>query len=204
MSLAGAAVLVAAGAVGYFLGSLSPATVVARRAGTDLRTAGSGNPGASNAGRVLGRRFGVLVGLLDVGKGLVPTVLFGLAGSGAGLVAGVAAVLGHVSSPFLRGRGGKGVATAAGAVIGAQPLWAPVVLLTWIVVLAWSRWIALSSVCAAIALLVVALVTRPSASVVAWAAVLSLLVVTRHWGNLRRWYQKRRAPSSATGSSTAR
>ena len=176
-------VVVVAAVVGYLVGSVSPAVLLARSRGIDLRAVGSGNPGATNVGRALGRRAGAVVAVLDVLKGLVPAVGFGLAHHEAGLVAGLAAVLGHTTSPFLRGRGGKGVATAAGAILGAHPLWAPVVLLTWVVVLVAARWTALASVCAALAALVVALALRED---VLWAAVLAGIVVVRHRANLAR------------------
>lgn len=172
-----------AAAVGYLSGSVSTATLVARRRGVDLRAIGSGNPGATNVGRALGRRTGVAVAVLDVLKGMLPAAGFGAVDHRAGLVAGVAAVFGHVTSPFLRGRGGRGVATAAGAVLGSHPLWAPVVLLVWAVVVAASRWVALGSVCAALAVLVLAVVTRDD---VAWAAALAAVVVARHQPNLVR------------------
>ena len=169
--------------VGYLVGAVSPATLAARRAGVDLRGVGSGNPGASNAGRALGRRVGVVVALLDVLKGLVPAAAFGAVDHRAGLVAGIAAVLGHVTSPFLRGRGGKGVATALGAILGVHPLWALVVLAVWVLVLAASRWIALASVCAALSVLVVAALLHED---VLWAALLALVVVARHQANFVR------------------
>lgn len=173
----------AAAIVGYAAGSVSPATLLARARGVDLRGVGSGNPGASNTGRALGRRLGVLVAGLDVLKGLLPAVLFGLAAPVAGLVAGVAAVLGHVMSPLLRGRGGKGVATAAGAIVGSHPLWAPVVLLTWALVLAVTRWIALASVSAALSLVAVAVVVGTDR---VWAATLFVVILVRHQGNFAR------------------
>jgi acyl phosphate:glycerol-3-phosphate acyltransferase len=173
--------LVVAALVGYAVGIVSPATLVARRKGVDLRTVGSGNPGASNAGRALGRRTGVLVAVLDVLKGAAPAAGFGLLDHEAGLVAGVAAVLGHVTSPLLRGRGGRGVATAAGAVLGSHPLWAPVVLLTWLVVLGASRWIALASVLASLSVVVVAVVAGEDRL---WAGALAAVVVVRHVPNL--------------------
>ena len=167
--------------VGYLVGAVSPATLIAQARGVDLRTVGSGNPGASNAGRALGRRTGVVVAILDVAKGAVPAAAFGVADHRAGLVAGLAAVLGHVSSPFLRGRGGKGVATAAGAVLGSHPLWVVWVLLTWLVVLGVSRWIALASVCAAVVVLVAAVVAGHD---IWWAASIALVVIVRHTGNI--------------------
>ena len=175
--------LLVAALAGYLVGTVSPAVLLARRRGVDLRVVGSGNPGASNAGRVLGRRTGVLVAVLDVLKGAVPAAAFGSADHRAGLVAGVAAVLGHVTSPFLRGRGGRGVATAAGAILGSHPLWAPVVVAVWLVVLAGSRWIALASVAAALSVLVVALLAEQDRW---WALLLAAVVVARHQPSLAR------------------
>lgn len=169
--------------VGYLVGAVSPATVVARRRGIDLRGVGSGNPGATNAGRALGRKTGVVVALLDVVKGLLPAAGFAAVDHRAGLVAGLAAVLGHVTSPFLRGRGGKGVATALGAILGVHPLWALVVLVVWVAAVAASRWVALASVLAALSVLAVAAVAGED---VLWAAALALVVVARHQANFVR------------------
>ena len=177
------ALVLAAVVVGYFVGAISPATLIARRRGVDLSAVGSGNPGASNAGRALGRRTGIVVALFDVAKGAVPAAVFAAGDHRAGLVAGVAAVLGHVSSPFLRGKGGKGVATAAGAILGSQPLWAPVVLVAWLLVLATTRWIALASVLAGLTVLVVALIAHED---VVWAAALALVIAVRHRKNFAR------------------
>ena len=177
--------LLVAAVVGYALGMVLPAPLLARARGIDLRGIGSGNPGASNAGRALGRRAGALVAALDMLKGLLPSAAFGLLDARAGLVAGVAAVLGHVTSPLLRGRGGKGVATTFGAVLGSHPLWAPAVLLTWAAVFAASRWIALASVSAVGALVLVAVLRGQD---VAWALVLFAIVSVRHRANfLRGW-----------------
>lgn len=175
--------LLVAGAVGYLLGTASPATMLARRRGIDLRTVGSGNPGATNAGRALGARTGVLVAVLDVLKGAVPAAGFGAVDHRAGLVAGLASVLGHVTSPFLRGRGGRGVATAAGAVLGSHPLWALVVVLVWVLVGALSRWVTLASVSAAVAVFLVAVVAGEDRW---WAALLAAVVVARHQPNIAR------------------
>ena len=123
--------MLVAGAVGYLLGSISPAVYVARVFGVDLYASGSGNPGATNVGRTLGARWGVIVGVIDIAKGFVPAALFGIyVGEIAGEVAGLAAVLGHITSPFLKGRGGKGVATTLGAILGVQPWLAIPVLIT--------------------------------------------------------------------------
>lgn len=185
--------LLLAAVVGYVLGAISPAQIIAARRGVDLHQVGSGNPGASNAGRTLGRRTGVIVAVLDVAKGALPAAAFGAVAHEAGLVAGLLAVLGHITSPFLRGRGGRGVATAAGAIIGSHPLWAPVVLVVWVVVLALSRSIALASVCAALSVAVVALVAADDRL---WAVALAAVVVVRHQPHLARGLARRRAAES--------
>ena len=116
----------------YLVGSIPVGVLLARRGGVDLRAVGSGNIGATNVGRALGRRWGLLCLVLDIAKGLVPTAGAGLvlqAGSGpisAGLMglwvaAGLAAVLGHVFPLYLRFRGGKGVATSIGVGLGLFP-----------------------------------------------------------------------------------
>jgi glycerol-3-phosphate acyltransferase PlsY len=184
--------LVSAGAVGYAVGSLSPATLVARRAGLDLRAIGSGNPGATNVGRALGRRMGAIVALADVAKGAVPAATFGAASASAGLVAGIAAVLGHITSPLLRGRGGKGVATAFGALLGSHPAWALVAIVVWIVGVAVVRVVAVGSVAASLSVLVTAIVVGAGRPALAWAAALFAIVTGRHLGNLRRWWRRSR------------
>lgn len=168
---------------GYLVGAVSPATLIAHARGLDLTRIGSGNPGATNAGRAMGRRTGILVAVLDVVKGAVPAAAFGAYDHRAGLVAGLAAVLGHVTSPFLRGRGGKGVATAAGAVLGVHPLWVVVVLVTWLLVLRVSHWVALASMLASLSVLAVALVAGED---VWWAAILAVVVLARHTSNVVR------------------
>jgi glycerol-3-phosphate acyltransferase PlsY len=170
---------------GYLVGAVSPATLIARARGVDLKAVGSGNPGASNAGRAMGRTTGILVAVLDVAKGAMPAAAYGAFDHDLGLVAGLAAVVGHITSPYLRGRGGKGVATAAGAILGSHPLWVVFVLATWFVVLAGSRWIALASICAALAALVTAVIVGED---VWWAAAIAALVLLRHTSNVvRRW-----------------
>jgi glycerol-3-phosphate acyltransferase PlsY len=121
------------------------------------------------------------VAVLDVLKGLLVAAAFGFVAHEAGLVAGLAAVLGHVTSPWLRGRGGKGVATAFGAVLGSHPLWAPVVALVWFAVVAGTRWIALASVTACAAVVACALVAGEDRS---WALGLLAVVAVRHRGNI--------------------
>ena len=106
----------------FLIGSISPATLLASLFGKDVRGSGSGNPGATNAGRILGVKWGVLVGVLDVLKGFVPCwFLAGFMGVTASAVCGLAVVLGHMFSPLLKWRGGKGVATTLGVLLAVAP-----------------------------------------------------------------------------------
>jgi glycerol-3-phosphate acyltransferase PlsY len=182
---------VVAAVVGYGLGAINPAAIVARAFRVDLREVGSGNPGATNVGRALGPRWAVLVGLLDALKGFVPAVAFGvLVGQTAGEIAGIAAVVGHITSPYLKGRGGKGVATSLGAILGVQPLLAvPALFAFGIGVAVWHR-VGLGAVLAALTLIVSGIVGWwagwTDASVMWFAVVLGVLVLARHERNLRQ------------------
>lgn len=185
--------IVVAAVLGFFVGAVNPATIVASIRHADLRQ-GSGNPGATNVGRVLGVRWGVAVGLLDVLKGLVPTLLaLWLVDRLTAYVAGLAAVLGHVLSPFLRGRGGKGVATSLGAVLAVFPGFAVGMLVFFALMLWRTRWVAGSSIAAAGVLGLYAGFAPLPEPVVAgrlWGICIALLVIVRHQRNVRGWVRR--------------
>lgn len=184
-------VVVLAAVVGYFVGAINPATLIARAKGIDLSEQGSGNPGATNATRIMGRGVGIFVAVADVLKGLLPALLFSwLAWPEAGLVAGLAAVIGHVTSPFLRGKGGRGVATAAGAVIASTPAASLVVLATFAVVLALSRWVALASMTSVVALVVAVVLMDYGWEYVVWAIGIASIVLWRHRSHAYDAYQR--------------
>jgi len=123
------AALLSAAVLGFVIGSFSAADVAARLArgnGTDLRREGSGNPGAMNAGSVLGRRWGYLVLVADVLKGVLASVIGrSVAGDDGAYVAGAAAVAGHAYPPLKGFQGGKGVATSLGTAAVCMPAYAP-------------------------------------------------------------------------------
>ena len=192
-----------ASAVAFVVGAVNPATILARILGKDLRHAGSGNPGATNAGRILGPRWGVVVGVLDVLKGLLPVVLAQhLFGTVTALFVGLAVVLGHIWSPFLKGQGGKGVATSLGAILAVEP-WFALVMVVVFVLLVWRlRWVAGASVSACLLLLVLGLLSWfrwlpvGSRDTGAWCVVVALLVIYRHRRNIELWISARRGSSS--------
>ena len=189
-------VVAAAAVIGFFIGSVNPATIIARTLHADLRQ-GSGNPGATNAGRVLGLRWGVIVGLLDVLKGFLPTLLALLAFDRfTAYVVGLATVLGHVLSPFLRGRGGRGVATSLGAILAVFPWFALGMLLVFGLMLWRTRWVAGSSIVAAGLLGLyagLAPLPDPVAAGRVWGICLALVVIGRHYDNIRAWVGRRLA-----------
>lgn len=198
--------LIAVGLVvlAYLVGGVPFGYLVARLRGVDLRAVGSGNIGATNAGRVLGRPFAVLVFVLDFAKGAVPTALalpvaeaLGVArafGPAEVLLVAVAAAafLGHVFPVYLRFRGGKGVATGAGVAAALAPGPFALAALAWVTVALASRYVALASLAAAFTLVAGRLVlspdftTRGSMIVTAFIAVGAVLVVVRHFGNISR------------------
>lgn len=184
--------------VSFLVGAVNPATLLARALGRDLRASGSGNPGATNAGRVLGRKWGVLVLLLDVLKAYLPTLLvLRTLGLVAALVAGLAVVLGHVFSPFLRGRGGKGVACALGAILAIVPWVGLVAVLVFAVAVSLVRYIGEASVVVTLALVVLGVLgvfgVVPMADLVGgWLVVLAVLVLSRHRRNVVAWWTRHR------------
>ena len=189
-------VLALAVVFGFFVGAVNPATIIATVLHADLRQ-GSGNPGATNVGRVLGVRWGVVVGVLDVFKGLVPTLLaLWLGDRFTAYAVGLAAVLGHVLSPFLHGHGGKGVATSMGAALAVFPCFAIVMALAFGLMLWRTRSVAGSSIVAAGLLGLyagLAPLPDPVAAGRLWGVCIALLVLVRHHGNIRRWVGHRPA-----------
>ncbi len=171
----------------YLLGTFPTAILVGRRAGRDPTREGSGNPGASNTFRTMGRRAAVLVLAGDVAKGAVAAA-GGLATGhrGVGVACGLAAVLGHVAPATRRFRGGKGVATGAGMAAVLLPVVAGALALLWVLAARVVGAASAGSVAVAVGLPVGALVAgRPSAEVAAFAAC-GALVVSRHRGNIDR------------------
>ncbi|MEM9383371.1 MAG: glycerol-3-phosphate 1-O-acyltransferase PlsY, partial [Planctomycetota bacterium] len=180
----------------YLLGAVPFGLVMARvLKGVDLREVGSGNIGATNAMRVLGKPLGIVAFLFDFAKGLVPTFLFAayapalddLAPGLAASLCGVAAVLGHCFPVYLGFRGGKGVATGCGAISGVEPLVFVVAGIVWLVTLLTSRFVSLASIAMGVTFPLAALALEPGQpTFVAACALLTLLVLARHRANLVR------------------
>jgi acyl phosphate:glycerol-3-phosphate acyltransferase len=176
-------------AIGYLSGSMPFGYWLPRvLKGIDIRRAGSGNIGATNVWRVLGRRYGVPVVLLDVAKGFVPTLLATIfVGHLAGALTGGAAMLGHARPLFLRfAKGGKAVATCGGAFWGLAPIVAAVGLAVWIVVFLALRYASVASIVAAISLPIVAFAIGEPWPVIAFGSAAAVAVLVLHRANLKR------------------
>jgi glycerol-3-phosphate acyltransferase PlsY len=176
----------------YLLGAI-PTSYLAGRlvAGIDLREHGSRNLGATNLYRVLGWRYAVPVGLLDAAKGLVPVLVFAPRVSSSelfALVCGLAAVMGHVYSVFVRFKGGKGVATAAGVMLGLAPAALGVAAAVWVALVYFTGYVSVGSIAAAAVFpLAVYLLDPPSQPAVFWLDVaVAAAIIWLHRANIRR------------------
>ena len=194
----------------YLLGSVPTGFLVARARGIDIRAAGSGNIGATNAMRVLGKPAGIFVLLMDALKGYVacawlpPLILNWLAPHYSGLfvdfkiqpvelqvrfhvVAGIFAVLGHNYTCWLKFKGGKGIATSAGVYLALAPLPLLIAAVVFILALLATRYVSVGSISAAVALTAAVWMLTPHNVLLGIVTtVLGVLAIYKHKGNLQR------------------
>lgn len=214
--------------VAYLLGSVPFGLMVGRMKGIDPRTAGSGNIGATNVGRLLGRKFFVIVFLLDLLKGLVPMLAaaavlrnaadpqtFGAGTYALWFAVGLAAIVGHMFSVFLRFKGGKGVATSSGVVLGLFPYFTLpglAALAVFFAVFKAKRYVSLASIVAAVAFPVLYVaaglvggwpILGGQWPLLAFAVLVAVMIVYKHRSNiarLRAGTESRYEPRSAAGA----
>ena len=179
-------VLAIAAVTSYFLGTVPSAIVVARSKGVDITSFGSGNPGASNVGRALGFKYFVVVFIIDVAKGAIPTLLL-LSHRPAAYVCGAAAILGHIFPITRKFKGGKGVATGAGVLLPLFPIVMIICLATWLAVMKITKKAGLASVLAVplAIVLVITLGHHETWEVFAFVGIAALIEI-RHIGNIKR------------------
>ncbi len=186
------------GSIAYLLGSIPTAVWVGKaKYGVDVREHGSKNAGATNTFRVLGKKPGIVVLSIDILKGMVAVMLPYFAGVGAWyseelinvkLVCALLAVIGHVLPVFAGFKGGKGVATSLGVIIGVHPAAAGICLLLFLVVFISSQFVSLGAITAALSfpLTIVFYFQTNSVWLVAFSVVLSLAVIYAHRKNIGR------------------
>jgi glycerol-3-phosphate acyltransferase PlsY len=172
----------------YLLGSIPFSYLVARSRGVDVRRVGSGNVGATNVMRSAGTAAGLAAFALDFLKGLAATATARYAAPEGPLpaVAAVTAVLGHMYPVWLRFRGGKGVATGAGAFLPLAPLPTAGALVAFALVVAATRYASIASIAGTLTLAVLAFLLGYPGSVARAAAAAGLLILWKHRGNLER------------------
>ena len=187
--------------IGYLLGSCPNGYLVSRSRGVDIRKHGSGNIGATNVLRVLGKKWGYLVFALDALKGLAAVRIAFAIGDGMtpgathpemlAIAGGLSCILGHTLTIWLHFRGGKGVATSAGVLLGLMPIAVISVLAVWLVLFQITRYVSVASIGAAIALpLFVAVYLRlgmfTGVSLLPFSILIAGVVLWRHRSNMRR------------------
>ena len=183
----------------YLLGSIPTGFLVAQARGVDIRTVGSGNIGATNVFRILGKPAGLFVLLVDALKGwlavfIVARLLAGwfypdacqLAREWFGLCAGCAAILGHNYTCWLHFKGGKGIATSAGVLVALVPVPLLIILAIWIIVFLLTRYVSLASMSAAFALPFASLLVGESQNITIVCAALAALAIYKHKANIQR------------------
>ena len=186
------ALLVAAGA--FVLGSIPTGYLVARAKGVDIRQHGSGNIGATNVFRTLGKPLGILVFFLDALKGFAAVWLarhFGGESDWTGIIAGVAAIAGHNYTPWLGFKGGKGIATSAGVLLALMPLAVLAIAAVWAALFFATRYVSLASIGAAAALPVAVAALwftgrDGNAPLLGFSVLIAALAIWRHRSNIQR------------------
>lgn len=184
----------------YLMGSVPAGYIAGRFAGIDIRSVGSGNVGATNVLRILGKPYGYAVFLFDFFKGVgavwMSILIINASHPGnqeselIGIMAGVLCVLGHTYPVWLGFKGGKGVATSAGVLFGLMPAAALTVLAVWFVTFQATKYVSVASIVAAVALPVTAAVMvhfeRAGMPLVYFSACLAVVIVWRHRSNVSR------------------
>lgn len=181
------AMIIAIGAA-YLIGSIPTGLLLGKAYGIDVRKEGSGNIGATNLYRTVGRKVGIITLLGDCMKGLLPVIFvkFSALPPESAAWVGLAAFCGHVFSVFLKFRGGKGVATALGVFLALTPLAVAIALALFAVVMFIWRYVSLGSIVAAASMPVALFLMGGSPTVTAVTLVIAAIVIIRHHENISR------------------
>ena len=177
---------------GYLLGSIPSAVLIARRKGIDILKAGSGNPGATNVRRVIGKREGALCLVLDTLKGFLAAgmpmipVLHTSEPATLGIIGLMAALLGHSFSVFLKFKGGKGVAVTAGGLFALVPLIMFTGGLIWLAVFFTTRYVSLASIALGLSLPLICLIFQLPREQTLLCLLLAIIIIVRHRTNIQR------------------
>ena len=183
----------------YLIGSVPTGFLVGKMRGLDIRTVGSGNIGATNVFRALGKPAGLVVLLFDAFKGWVAVAAASTAicrwlmpaaepqaGEALQIIAALGAVVGHNYTVWLRFKGGKGIATSAGVLLALVPLSLAIIFTVWLFVFTATRYVSLASICASFSLPFAVWLTGRSLTLILVTAALAVLAIYKHRSNIRR------------------
>jgi len=178
----------------YLIGAIPFGYLIGKFKGVDIRSKGSGNIGATNVARVIGKQYGIAVFILDFLKGFIPTYIavkwFGL-NSWMVTWVGLAAILGHMFTPFLGFKGGKGVATSAGALFGISPLLGFITLILWFIVYKASGYVSAGSIVAAFSAMFLGGMFAFPKNVLFLIGIVAVLILIKHKSNVERLMEGR-------------
>jgi len=176
----------------YFFGAIPFGYLIAKKKGIDIRRYGSGNTGATNVYRVVGKKEGIITLALDILKGFIPVLAVKLLlprEAGTAALCGVSAIMGHNWSPFLNFKGGKGVATSAGVFLAILPLPSLAALLAFAVAAYLTKHVSVGSITGVLTLFLVSLKTAKVPMYKYVAFLTAVLIVVKHWPNIQRLRQ---------------
>ena len=175
--------------ISYLFGAIPFGLFVAKIRGIDIRTQGSGNIGATNVFRVVGKGWGIFTLVLDALKGFIPALVFPMFGyleGEWGVLFGLLAIVGHSFPIYLKFKGGKGVATSAGMLLGVAPLAVGVGLVAWIVCMVVWRYVSLASIVAAATVAVAVWIIDKGLIINIALTALGAMVIWLHRANIKR------------------
>ena len=178
------AVAVLAIIASYFFGTVPSAIVVAKSKGVDITSFGSGNPGASNVSRALGLKYGVMVFVIDFAKSAIPAAIM-LGHRPIAYACGAAALLGHIFPITRKMKGGKGVASGAGALLPMHPVVIVIAALSWVALAKLTKKASVASIVVVAAVVVALGFTSPAWETLASVGI-ALLIEIRHLPNIKR------------------
>ena len=172
----------------YLLGSIPTGLLLGKAFGVDIRNTGSGNIGATNVYRTLGKKVGIMTLAGDCLKGLIPVLVVKFLGFSDGWVAltGLAAFLGHVYTIFLGFKGGKGVATALGVFLGVSPVAVLASLFVFLLVLWKWRFVSLASIMATVAMPIIVTLVEHKSLITVMAIIIATIIIHKHQDNIER------------------
>jgi len=174
--------------IGYLIGSISTALIISRAfSHIDIRQYGSGNAGATNVARVLGKKAGAITLIADLAKGVIAALIgYWLGGDWGVAVGGIAAIIGHNWPLYFQFKGGKGVATTLGAALIVSPLIGVIMLLIAGIIIMISRYVSLGSIIAAIIYPILIIIFIPKTPIILFSIFACITILYRHVPNIKR------------------